>query len=305
MYNIWKTGLIFSLFLIVFLSISCGKQNFSVPAINEALAYSFAEKNASIVPRNSGSTGAEKSFRWIKAEAEKLKKFKTSAMEFDDMTSDGIIRFKNIVSEIRGKSSKIIVIGAHYDTKKFNTFEFVGANDGASGVAALLAMMHAIEKFPEKPPFTLRFVFFDGEECIDGYTEKDGLHGSKKSVELWTQNGYLEKIHSMILLDMIGDKELSLTIPQNSNDELVELAFHEAERLGYKKHFHRYHGEILDDHVPFAKKGVPTINMIDFEYGPDNCYWHTSADTMDKISGESIKIVADTVLSMIWHINKN
>ena len=91
-------------------------------------------------------------------------------------------------------------------------------------------------------------------------------------------------------------------IPRNSDKNLLKLAFQEAERLNLKKHVSMYHGNILDDHVPFMKKSVPVLDFIDFQYGPSNGYWHTSGDTMDKISPESLKIAGDLALAVIWRL---
>lgn len=281
---------------------ACEKPQQHVPETDASLLWRFAETNASVVPRNSGSVGAVQSTEWIRKEAEKLKKFNTSVMEFDALTPDGTIRFRNIVCDIKGKSGKRVIVGAHYDTKKFLSFEFQGANDGASGVASLLAMMNALEALPEPPPLSLRFVFFDGEECISSYGENDGLHGSRRAAAEWQKNGFLKNCIAMILLDMVGDRDLTITVPKNSDERLKLLAFEEAGRLGYGKFFNSSPHEILDDHVPFLEKGVPVIDFIDFSYGPANSYWHSSADTLDKISAESMKIVSDTALALIWRL---
>lgn len=272
------------------------------PRIDAVLAFSFASKNASIVPRHSGSPGAEQSADWIAAEAGKLKRFRTERMEFEDLTPSGKMRFCNLIATLPGKSSECIVVAAHYDTKKFQLFSFEGANDGASGVGALLAMMTALDRAEGLPPFTLRFVFFDGEECQLNYGEHDGLHGSRRLVSLWKENGTLGQCRAMILLDMIGDRDLNVTIPENSDALLARLILEEAGKLGYGKHFYRSALSILDDHVPFLEQGVPSINLIDFEYGPGNRYWHSAADTLDKISGASMKSVADTALALIWRL---
>lgn len=272
------------------------------PRIDADLAFSFAEKNASIVPRHAGSPGAKQSADWIASEAGKLRRFRTERMEFDDLTPSGKLRFCNIIATLPGKSSEHILVAAHYDTKKFQLFPFEGVNDGASGVGALLAMMTALDGAEGVPPFTIHFVFFDGEECLLEYGKHDGLHGSRRLASVWKKNGSLAQCRAMILLDMIGDRDLNVTIPENSDALLTRLTLEEAGKLGYGAHFSRSGLSILDDHVPFLEQGVPSINLIDFEYGPGNRYWHTRADTLDKISGSSMKTAADTALALIWRL---
>jgi glutaminyl-peptide cyclotransferase len=108
-------------------------------------------------------------------------------------------------------------------------------------------------------------------------------------------------VAAMILLDMVGDRDLTITIPRNSTPELVALAFDAARAEGVRKYFQLYPGHILDDHVPFGERGVPVVNLIDFHYGRapgKNDYWHTAEDTMDKLSAESLEMVGRVAVRM-------
>lgn len=285
---------------------SCGAAPVSYakpPVADESLAYAYAEKSVSFPNRYSGSKSIEEYAEWIRKTAADSSKFSVSFMTFEENTPRGPVRFRNIVAEIKGKSSGFIIVGAHYDAKKFLTIpDFQAANDGASGVAALLAMIHALQNDPQKPPVGIKFVFFDGEECLYSYSDSDGLHGSRRLASEWSRQGLLKRCRGMILLDMIGDRELSLTIPANCSPELVRLfealVKKQMPSLNYK--FLDY--DMVDDHVPFLKAGIPSLDLIDFEYGPENRYWHTSGDTLDKISGKSMKIVADLTFLMIWNL---
>ena len=112
----------------------------------------------------------------------------------------------------------------------------------------------------------------------------------------------LKKCRGLILLDMIGDRNLTLTIPKNSTDSLIQKALKLARETGFNGKCTVLKSEILDDHVPFLEKGVPSIDFIDFEYGPNNAFWHTEQDTLDKISASSIKKTADLALGLCWDI---
>ena len=293
-------------FLTVFLLFSAGCSPAvpfaRLPKTDPALAWHYAEKSVSFGARHSGSPAIADYARWIQRTAAESRKFKVSEHVFSEQTPAGKITFRNIIAEIPGRSREWILIGAHYDAKKFLSLPgFQAANDGASGAAALLAMIHALEKYPVKPPFTLRFVFFDGEECLYRYSDKDGLHGSRALAADYEKNGELKNCRAVILLDMVGDRDLNLTLPANCSPALtarLEQIVQESlpdlrcEKLSY---------DMLDDHVPFLQRGVPALNLIDFDYGPRNSYWHSAGDTLDKISAESICTVADLAMALIWN----
>ena len=211
--------------------------------------------------------------------------------------------FRNLIAEIPGRSREWVLIGCHYDAKKFlNTPGFQAANDGASGVAALLAMIRALEKYPDKPPFTLRFVFFDGEECLYKYGENDGLHGSRALAEKYERDGELKNCRAMILLDMIGDRDLNLTLPANSSPALADALTRIIRQHFPALRFEKLSYDMLDDHVPFFRRGVPAVDLIDFNYGPANSNWHTAGDTLENISAQSICTAADLTFALIWNL---
>ena len=271
-----------------------------LPKTDPDLLWSYAVRSVGFVPRHSGSEAIVRYGNWI-AETARESSFPVTEQRFTQRTPGGEIPFRNIVVTVPGKSSSWVLVGAHYDAKKFLTVrDFQAANDGASGVAALLGMIHALRQYGEKPPVTIRFVFFDGEECLFSYSPGDGLHGSRKAAQLWADNGDLKKCKGMILLDMVGDKELNFTLPRNTS-EVFRKAFTETVRNHFRDLPYRMLPyDILDDHVPFLEKKIPVIDLIDFEYGPNNSYWHTAADTLDKISPHSIALAADLAFGLIW-----
>ena len=274
-----------------------------LPKVSESEVWHYAEQSVSFGNRYSGSQEIRKYAEWIRETAARSEKFNVYAQKLREQTPAGEILFENIIAEIPGKSGDFIIVAAHYDIKRFRFLRnFQGANDGASGVAALLGMISALQNYGEIPPCGIRFVFFDGEECIDAYGPSDGLHGSRHLASEWEKNGLLKKCRAMILLDMIGDRNLTLTIPKNSTDSLIQKALKLARETGFNGKCTVLKSEILDDHVPFLEKGVPSINFIDFEYGPNNAFWHTEQDTLDKISASSIKKTADLALGLCWDI---
>ena len=258
------------------------------------------EKSVSFGNRYSGSENIRAYGDWI---MERLKTFpgvKLEVEEFECDTPSGRLPFRNIIAKIPGRRTDYVIVGAHYDTKKFSSFSCVGANDGASGAAALLLIGEKIASWGRKLPYTLHLVFFDGEECQEDYRNNDGLHGSKyHAASLHKHKG---KCRAMILLDMVGDRDLCITPPANSHPELVTLFEKAAESLGKRSLAGRYPGAVLDDHVPFLEKKIPAVDLIDFSYGENNAYWHTPEDTPDKISGESIAFAADAAIRMLYNM---
>ena len=274
-----------------------------LPKVSEAEVRRYAEQSVSFGNRYSGSTELRKYADWIQETISKSAKFKSSSHEFQERTLHGDVLFRNIIAEISGKSGKFILIAAHYDIKRFNFIkDFQGANDGASGVAALLGMISALQKYEKELPCGIKFVFFDGEECIEEYGPSDGLHGSRRLAKEWSENGLLKKCRAMILLDMIGDKDLTITIPKGCTKSLIDRTLRLAQENGLDSRFRVFESDMIDDHVPFLEKGVPAIDLIDFNYGPGNAFWHTTQDSLDKISAQSIKTVADFAFGLYWDI---
>ena len=274
-----------------------------LPRTERGPVWEYAEKSVSFGSRHSGSRAISDYADWIRKTASGAGRFTVTEHRFEEQTPAGKTAFRNIIAELPGRSREWVLIGTHYDAKKFfSTPGFQAANDGASGVAALLGMIRALDRFPGKPPYTLRFVFFDGEECLYRYAENDGLHGSRALAEHYEKNGELKKCRAMILLDMIGDRDLNLTIPANVSPAL----WGQMEKLIAKLHPALRHEklayDVLDDHVPFLQRGVPALDLIDFDYGPNNSFWHTAGDTLDKISAESICMAADLTLALIWNL---
>ncbi len=278
------------------------RRNEIPPSVDGAAAFALAERLVAFGKRCSGTEAYRRQADFIAAEA-RASGGEVAFQDFRQQTVKGDILFRNIIAEVKGRSRQFVIVSTHCDLKDLGSLNFQGANDGASGTALLLEMMQAIKRTGEKPPVTVRFVFFDGEECMVAYSDNDGFYGSSYYADKMTADERRQCL-GVINVDMIGDRDLHVTIPQNSDDKLSKLALEGAGDSGFDAYFSRSSQVILDDHVPFLKKGIPAVNLIDFSYGAANSYWHTDADTLDKISGKSLEIVGEVVFFMIWNVKK-
>lgn len=285
---------------------ACGKESqwnsVKAPEVNSEEAFSILKKVAGITPRHSGTDGAKKTVDFITHKAGEIG-YIAQKDTWVENTPAGEIEFCNVMVDIPGKSDEFILVGCHYDTKKIISVpNFAGANDGASGVGLLLSMMAAIKNFHSPPPASLKFVFFDGEECFNNYNENDGLFGSRRLAAKMAADESLKKCLAVVILDMIGDQDLKVTLPSGSDKRLADQLLKIAAKQGVSKHFTVHETDIIDDHTPFQKKNIPVIDLIDFDFGSSNRYWHTSADTVDKTSPESLKITGNAALQLLWDI---
>jgi Zn-dependent M28 family amino/carboxypeptidase len=267
-------------------------------------AFAHAQKQVGFGPRPSGSAALARCATFVATQLQD-DGVESEEQTFLASTPRGPVQFRNIIGKThgpRGAPGQIIVIGAHYDTKWFTNMTFVGANDGASGAAVLLEMARVLSAQPN-----IWLAFFDGEECTREYTAEDGLHGSRFFVEDLKGAGRADWVKAFILLDMVGDAHLNITMPVNSDAKLVEEVFAAARDTGHRDFFSLGKTDMLDDHVPFLKAGIPAIDLIDFEFGSapgKNDYWHTDKDTLDKISPRSLEITGQTVLRLIARLQK-
>ena len=204
---------------------------------------------------------------------------------FKAHTPQGEREFTNLYAELRGAdtNARWVVVLSHYDTKP--GVKCPGANDGAATSGLLVALANVAVDC-RKLGGNLLLVWTDGEECVQSYDGNDGLQGSKRAVEYIKERGY--QVQAAICLDMLGDKELSISIPANGNNTLAKIAAHAARRIGEPQLVHPITEHVKDDHVPFLDAGMKAIDLIDFSYGPANKWWHTPDDTMDKISEASL-----------------
>jgi glutaminyl-peptide cyclotransferase len=259
-------------------------------------ALEFTRKAVSLGPRPSGSEANRKLQTYIHAQLAGL-----GCTVIDDTftasTPLGPIVMKNIVARFRGTSGRIVAITGHYDTKSMPGTHFVGANDGGSSTGFLLEMARVLSRLPHKNDIYL--VWFDGEEAIAQWSETDGTYGSRHLAAKWAADGTLAKLKALINVDMIGDRDLHVLNDLSSTESLREQVWGAANRLGLGSHFLTQPGAIADDHIPFLQAGAPALDLIDFDFGPNNSWWHTDRDTMDKLSADSLRIIGAVVLAAV------
>jgi Zn-dependent M28 family amino/carboxypeptidase len=206
----------------------------------------------------------------------------------------------NVVGTIPGRSKGSVVVGAHHDT--YDIPDFVGANDGASGVAVVLELARSLPAKVDGPD--LRLALFDAEEARPGRDfSVDGTRGSRQYVRYAKRGSRrqgsppLRSIEAMVLFDLVGDCDLQLPREQSSDQDLY-AAFADAseETDGDAEPFEGTTAPVDDDHVPFLEAGIPAVDLIDFTFGSGGtpgAYWHTPQDTVDKVCAESLDAVGE------------
>ena len=258
-------------------------------------ALKHAKQQVSFGPRYPGSEAAKEARAYFKRH---LPTAQVEEQSFTAVTPAGLVRMVNLIAVYPGKSEDMIILASHYDTKHLAIGDWDSANDGPSSSGLLLELARAVAA--RRNLYTTYIVFFDGEECYQRWGPRDGTFGSRYLASRMAEDGRLGRVKAMILVDLVGDAELNICLDPRSTPELTELARRSADALGYGAYFFAYECRSLeDDHTPFLARGVPAIDLIDFDYGPGNAYWHTKQDTVDKLSADSLQVVGDVVMKMI------
>ena len=219
---------------------------------------------------------------------EQLESFGCNVTEqgFSDQTPRGEVEFVNLVARF-GKSPKpAFLLCSHYDTKIFEGFKFVGANDGGSSTGLLVEMARVLALQPTLAQ-KIELVFFDGEEAVENFSATDGIYGSRHFAQELVKDGSAKSFRGGLLFDMVGDKSLDITLPPNSPAKITAGIFASADALNLRSSFTYFDQDITDDHSPLNAVGIPVVDLIDFHYPP----WHTAEDTIDKLSPQSLQVV--------------
>lgn len=243
-------------------------------------------------PHPGGSEAIEKIRAYIEEQL-RHSGWQITRQAFTDDTPRGKIHFVNLIARFPGNAnppSPSFLLCSHYDTKLFDTIRFVGANDGGSSTGLLLELARVLGQHPSLAR-KVELAFFDGEEAYENFSATDGLYGSRYFARQLQGEG-AKKFRGGILFDMIGDRSLDITLPPDSPAALAHDVFAAAEALKLRKYFSYLDRDLIDDHAPLNAIGIPTIDIIDFDYPS----WHTAEDTMDKISPQSLQIVGSVVL---------
>lgn len=249
-------------------------------------AYRDIQRQLEMGPRIPGTPGHDRIVGWLTAELEK------TGWEADiQETQRQAVAIRNVIGKRGDQTGPWIILGAHYDTRMYADEDpdpekrdqpVPGANDGASGVAVLLELGRVL---PSDLPGEIWLVFFDAEDNgrIPGW---DWIMGSRAFVE------ELENYPDAVLIvDMIGDKDLQIYYERSSDQELLESIWGKAQKLGYNQFIHEPKYHMIDDHTPFLEAGIRAGVLIDFDYP----YWHTTEDTLDKVSAGSLEAVGRTL----------
>jgi glutaminyl-peptide cyclotransferase len=258
-------------------------------------AYAHVERLVAIGPRSPGSEGIRRAQEYIHGQ---LGSFGCPVEEddFHASTPIGSVPMKNIVVKIPGASPKIVLFTTHYDTKRMENF--VGANDGGSSTGVMLELARLL--CGRKHALTVWIAFFDGEEAFVQWGPTDGTFGSRQMAAKLAVSGDLKRVKAMLLADLVGDRSLKIKRESNSTPWLTDLVWGTAARLGYESIFASEEVPIEDDHLPFVRRGVAAVDIIDL----DEPYWHTSGDTLDKISPRSLAIVGHVLLEALAALEK-
>lgn len=248
-------------------------------------------------PRPIGSENHKKVERYI------LAHLKGDAVETDDFeitTHEGRFPVENIIAKFPGSRNGIIVVASHYDTNwPLRRTAYVGANDGASSSGLLLEMSNQL-RGKKRGGYSVWLLWDDAEESMKlPWDDAESLYGVRHLAQKWQEDGTLKKIQAFVLEDMIGDADLNIERVTDSTPWLEDLVYQAATRLGYQSHFFRRELSVEDDHQPFLERSVPAVDLIDFNYGYNNVFWHTPQDTIDKLSPKSLAIVGTVTLETI------
>jgi glutaminyl-peptide cyclotransferase len=279
--------------------------NAPFPHIDAKRAFQYTREVTAFGPRYLGSENHKKLERYI-LDHLKDDHLKDDQVEDDAFTADtveGKFPVRNLIAKFPGAKDGIIVILGHYDTNyPLRNTGYVGANDGGSSTAILLEYANQLRgglHDKKRDGYSVWLVWTDGEEAVKTWTDTDSLYGTRHLAEKWEKDGTLKKIKALMVMDMIGDADLNINRNTNCTPWLLDLIYAAAERGGYQSHFYALQGPIEDDHIPFVKRGVPSADVIDLDYGYNNVFHHTPQDTMDKLSPKSLEIVGNTILETI------
>lgn len=269
-------------------------------------ALEHVRKQLDFGPRIAGSPELGKTRQYIWNE---LKTYGLNVIndEFHASTPLGDKDMINITAEIPGESKDVVIISSHYDTKYYKDMRFLGANDPGTSVGTLLELARVLAANKVKPKLTYWFVFFDGEEAFcEGWEEcgkpdaPDNTYGSRHYVAQLKSKHEVNRVHALILLDMMGYKELELGRDDMSTKWLLDIVWQTARELGHGSVFvNKPEGVGGDDHEPFLRAGIDSLDLIQLNGYP---YWHKADDTLDKVSAGSMKIVGDVVLTSLPRI---
>jgi Zn-dependent M28 family amino/carboxypeptidase len=263
------------------------------PAFDADRAWAHLRNQVALGPRPAGSPAAAAARQYI-ADALAQAGLTVTEQAFEPDTPIGRIPMANVIATLPGRRDARIAIASHYDTKRFREFPFVGASDGASSTAVLIELGRVLAR--DAREYTIELIFFDGEEAVlPEWSGSDNTYGSRYYVDAARDAGTLDSLEALVLLDLVGDRDLAFRREANSTPWLTDLIWAAADRLGYGAVFLDAQTPIEDDHLPFLRAGVPATDIIDLDYPA----WHTAADDLPRVSARSLDITGQVVLAAL------
>jgi glutaminyl-peptide cyclotransferase len=271
-------------------------------SFNEIRAMQYVKEIVAFGPRPIGSANHKKVEDYIQSH------LKGDVIEDDSFTidtSEGKFPVHNIIAKYPGTKDGIIVIASHYDTNyPLRDTAYVGANDGASSSALLLEIANQL-RGKKRDGYSVWLLWDDAEEAMRlPWTDSNSVYGVRHLAQKWQGDGTSKKIKAFLLADMIGDADLNIERDQASTPWLEDMIYQAATKVGYQSHFFARSIPVDDDHIPIMKMGIPSADLIDFDYGYDNVFWHTTQDTVDKLSPKSLEIVGTVTLETVRMLDK-
>lgn len=259
-------------------------------------AYQYVADIVALGPHSAGTDGSHRVQQYLVG---KLKSFGCPVVDQEDFHSPtpiGNVAMQNIVAKIPGTSPDIVLLTTHYDSKLIPGF--VGANDGGSSTGVMLEMARLL--CARKNALTFWIAFFDGEEAFrPDWQDPDNTYGSRELAARMALSGDLPHVKAMLLADMIGGRDLTIKRETNSTSWLTDMVWSTAARLGYKNTFVTASSTIEDDHLPFLARKVASADIIDLDDPAREGFWHTTADTLDKVSPVSLAIVGHVLIEVV------
>ncbi|HLZ91769.1 MAG TPA: M28 family peptidase [Candidatus Acidoferrum sp.] len=259
-------------------------------------AFAQVVKQVGFGPRPSGSAAIGQLQEYLQSE---LRSYgcQVDVDAFSADTPVGRLAMKNIVAKVPGEKPGIILLATHYDTKLMPNF--VGADDAGSSTAVMLELARLL--CGKRGADAVWITFFDGEEAMKEWSDTDSRYGSRQMAAKMAMSGDLRKVKALLLADIVGTHTPHFKRESDSTKWLVDLVWNEARKLGYANIFIDEAMEVSDDHDPFLKRNVPSVDVIDLQNYPggDLYYWHTPQDTLDKISAKSLAITGHVFLESV------
>jgi hypothetical protein len=264
-------------------------------------AFDHVAQLVAIGPRPPASDGIRRAQAYIKAQLQSYG-CQVDEDDFHAQTPVGDVAMKNIIGKAPGEGQGIILLMTHYDTLS-SVKDFVGAEDSGSSTGLMLEMARLL--CGKKQPNAVWIAFLDGEEAFVNWNQdEDHTYGSRELAARMAVSGDLKRVKAVILADMVGQNNLEIHRESDSTRWLSDLVWKKAATLGYGNIFTSQEGQIADDHQPFLSRGVPAVDIIDLDGYTRLGYWHTTQDTLDKVSPKSLAIVGYVILESVNELQK-